>query len=101
MTRRNATKRFDASKVQGDGAWVEARVMTIGDMLEAQKTKDSNMEFTLKMFKSHIVDWNWSDENGEPLPSPSDEPEILHTLTQEEYQFLTEVFRGSETELKN
>jgi hypothetical protein len=75
--------------------------MTIGDMLEAQRTEDSNMVFTLRMFESHIVDWNWSDEDGEPLPPPADEPEVLETLTKEEYQFLTGVFQGTETELKN
>jgi hypothetical protein len=75
--------------------------MTIGDMMEAQKTEDSDMVFTLNMFETHIVDWNWSDEDGVPLPPPADEPKVLETLTQDEYRFLTGVFQGTEAELKN
>lgn len=56
----------------------------------------------LQMIVSKLVGWNWTDDQGEPLPEPS--PEILEDLDQREIEWLMDAISGdqeTEGERKN
>jgi hypothetical protein len=76
--------------------------MTVADMREASNIPaEQDFEYTLGLFKRRVRDWNWVDEDGEPLPNPQEDPNVLDTLTDEEFNFLVGCIKGSEEELKN
>jgi len=53
------------------------------------------------ILKGNVIDWNWTDDDGNPLPNPRENPEIIETLVGEETNFLSALIRGSEAKVKN
>lgn len=47
-----------------------------------------------KMLGHAIVAWNWTDDDGEALPLPSEDPEVLGELYHEEVTWLTNATPG-------
>ena len=98
MPQRQGTRRVDASAVQGDGAYVIVRKMPYGlakegrRLLEASASADVQDEFTLRMFTDCVVEWNWVDDKGNPLPLPKDAG--IAELTVEETSFLAGAIAG-------
>ena len=100
MPKRKTVKRFETDEVQGEGSYVVISGVKVREIREARsKTDDPNyddMEFGLSMLTDHILEWNWVDDLGNPLPLPSERPEVIDELTTEESEYLAELLVGSE-----
>lgn len=105
MPKRKRIVRYPSDEIQGEGSWVLVALLTVAEMREVrkeQKAKDADMfELGVTLMKSHVKDWNWVDDEGEPMPSPKDQPGIVEGLSDPESGFLSECIRGSESETKN
>jgi hypothetical protein len=125
MPKRQNIYTYNSEEVQGEGSWVKIRAMTYGRQKElreaaaeakalgqavksggmtpeemeaalqdggaASKLLSMNDELLIEL----VYSWNWVDEDGEPLPLPEDEPEIIQGLTIQEMQFLSEAIKGN------
>ena len=106
MPSRKSTIRINAESVQGDDAYVVLRRLTVGEIKGAMQAPDdedglASFQRALKMYHDHVVEWNWVDDAGEPLPQLKDDPAIVDMLTDAETLFLGRALAGSEQELKN
>lgn len=103
MSRRKKVKKYDSINVQGEGSFVKFSVMSLGEMrnLEDEIEDEGNIEYSIRKIKEHFVEWNWADEEGEPLPSPTEDDDVLDDLTGEEFNFLCRCVVGSEDNRKN
>ena len=59
------------------------------------------MELTVRRYVDHILDWNWVDENDDPLPLPKDDPSVIDKLYNSEITFLSEALFGQGQDEKN
>jgi len=127
MAKRRSITKHDSSEVQGEGSFVVLSGVKVKEMREARKQSrrariararrdaelennplaevpedDEDLEFEggIQMLTAHIVDWNWVDDDGNPLPLPKERPNVVDELTNEESEFLVEILTGSE-EAKN
>jgi len=63
---------------------------------------DEQYDSSVRYFADHILEWNWADEDENPLPLPKDDPAVVDGLTNEEANFLGQSLAGgSEDERKN
>lgn len=108
MPRQKRTIRHDSSHVQGEGSWVELSKLTWGEIKamrkvveETEGNADLQFEAGEDRIIKHVLDWNWADEDGNPLPKPQDDPSVFDDLTDEEFGFLADAMVGSAEERKN
>lgn len=103
MARRNRVKKYASYDVQGEGSFVKFKVMSLGEMrsVEVDIEAEGNIEYSLRKIKENFVEWNWADEEGNPLPSPLEDEAVLDDLTADEFNFLCRCVVGSEGDLKN
>jgi hypothetical protein len=93
---RRATVRIETESIQ-PGSWVEYVPLNVGERFKAQT-------IGAEIVRNHIKRWNFSDDNGDPIPSPTDDPDAFDKLTVYEYRGLTEIvagFYGPQDTLKN
>ena len=87
MAKRNSTKRIDSDVVQGEGSYVVVRRLKIGGwrtLREKSAKEDAdNFAIDLETIQEYIVEWNWVDDDGEPLAF-----DAVDDLTIEEKSFL-------------
>jgi hypothetical protein len=83
---------------QGDESWVEYVPFTVEERFDTDKQKTMKEEVF-----DRIKKWNWKDKDGNDLPNPEDEPEILNTRTTYEYACLINVIYSmpDENDVKN
>ena len=68
------TYKIDSSSVQGEGSFIELKRITYGERREViakiQELEDNDtlFAFYLEKVKEFVLDWNWQDENGVPIP---------------------------------
>jgi len=100
---RKSVVKLDSNKVQGVGTWVKVSKMTVGEIMDVDtlSEEEGKIQYSTRMLKEHVMEWNWTDDEGKPLPQPKDDPAQLENLTQDEFQFLCEVVVSGGTELKN
>lgn len=48
----------------------------------------------LTWIAERLIDWDWTDQRGQPLPKPDGTPEPLRKLTPEEIHYLRQALRG-------
>ena len=108
MPERKKTVKLQSTRAQGKDSWVEVVPLTVRGSrefrgrLEAADNTEAREAILLAELCAHIVAWNWVDEDGKPLPSPQQEPEVLEGLTSREVIFLRDALNGGdEQELKN
>ena len=106
MPQRMSIKRFESPEIQGDDSWIEVSRLTVGEarIINEQQGKDDldSFEAVLPLYRKHITNWNWVDDDGEPLPLPEDDPDVIDRLTDREFAFVAECLSGgSEDEQKN
>lgn len=87
MPRMTQTRRIDTESVQGEGSWVDA---TSPRVREVRRCAVGGQEYesALALLTAHIVGWNWTDEEGNALPIPSEDENVVDDMTQDEIIFL-------------
>lgn len=105
MAKRQRVKRYDSSSVQGEDSWVIVASQTVAEVRKLQKLakgKDADaFEIGVTVMKTHVREWNWVNDDGDPLSQPKDEPEVIELLTNDEVVFLGKCILGSEADAKN
>lgn len=102
MPERKNVRKFDSSSVQGEGSYVTLSRLTVQERLDAMNAGDANtFEMGIELLKDHVLEWNWVDDEGKPLPQVPDSPEVLHAITLDEADFLGRCMMGTEEEAKN
>ena len=117
--KRKRIVRVFTDDVQGKGSWALVAKLTVREMRENRaritaeqdqmlkdgeitaKVTDNQFEAGIDLIRRHVKDWNWVDDDGEPLPNPKDKPEIVDDLTDEELKALGGAILGREVEVKN
>jgi len=103
MAKRTTVKRFDTDEVQGEGSYVvlsSLKVKEIRHLRNADKAKDNDFDAFdegCKLLAQHIVDWNWVDDEDQPLPLPKGKVSVIDMLTNEESEFLSDLMTGTDT----
>lgn len=107
MSKRQNVRKIDTPKLQGPGSFVEFRRFTYGESKTIQAAKaehadDANwqQDESVRLLCEHLVNWNWVDDVGDPLPLPKDDPTVVDQLTDEEMEFLAGLF-GTKVDAKN
>ena len=108
MPKRLNTRKFTSEVVQGDDSWVVLKRATMGEGKEAGRLNtdipidgdggpdranlrsDRNNVF----LANRVVEWNWVDDAGTPLPQPKDDPNIVDSLTDLEIDWLIDHAAG-------
>jgi len=103
MPQRQAVRKIDSTEVQGDGSWVRMRKPKGRDIKEAMKKNEAQGEDaggleayadSMDLLRTHVLEWNWVDDDDKPLPHPQD-ADVFDELTIGEIQFLTEHLTGN------
>ena len=97
-------QRIDTSSVQGEGSYIILRV-SWGDVMRLRHRAVSG-EFdeeadTQAILSQSIVEWNWVDDNGELLPLPREDADVIDQLLLSEINFLVSAILGDEGNEKN
>lgn len=104
-SRPERTTRVDCDPVQGADSYVVLRRLTVGeiDELQRQRTREhwSDGTYSKQIIARRIVEWNWVDFDGAPLPQPKDNPSVIDQLTEDEVHFLSGVMHPEEANQGN
>lgn len=119
--KRQNVKKYSSESVQGDDSWVELRRTTLAEGMELRRAQrrasrlavrsavaesvadaddaedlaEAAAEAELRKFLGQrVAAWNWVDDDGNPLPQPSEDVTVVDRLTDNEVAFLTECLRG-------
>ena len=83
-------RKIDSSEVQGKNSFVLMQAPTMGDIqaiaLPNTTDKNANMEYAMFLLGRLVKNWNWVDDNGDPLSKPSEE--VIMNLPYAEIKFL-------------
>ncbi len=105
MAKRLAVYTVPSDEVQGEGSYVKIRAVTRGEAKELTRVLEglSQAERIARddqFLADHIYDWNWVDDDGNPLPLPSQDISVLDRLTVQESTFLAECITGEKAQKK-
>ena len=96
-------RRIPTENLQGPESYVVVRSPKWGLLRKAQKESKASdaaagITFAEEIIVKSVLEWNWTDDNGDPLPLPKDEPSVLEDLDAEEVAFLVEKITGAFSE---
>lgn len=106
MPKRMTVKKYATEEVQGAGSYVKLSAIKVKEIKALRKrANDQDSEFDvfgmgMSLVAEHVLDWNWVDDDGEPLPAPQESPEVLDELTSDEANLIARLLMG-EDEAKN
>lgn len=113
---RQNVKRYETPELQGKGSWIEVRLCTIGENeafikesrrlaeavgeAEANSEEEANLIAEVKSlgmdwYARYVIAWTWKDDDGQPLPLPSAQRDVVDKLTQPELEFVAAAISGS------
>lgn len=122
MAQRMNTVRVASDAVQGPGSYVVVRKLgytqrqrATGLLTEAfggqlPKSRDlgevqlplqlmqANDAFTRELLAGNVAEWNWVDDEGQPLPLPSADLGVVDRLTEDEVNFVVRAIQSGMTE---
>ena len=90
MSKRVSTvKRFDTDAVQGEGSYVKMRSLKLREVRALRKERNNpdfdGVEQMADIIAKQLIEWNWVDDEGEPIPCT---PEGVDELTEAEAELL-------------
>lgn len=97
MARRNNKSRIPTDAVQGEGSYVVLRRMTVdeltglGKAMEGANTEEQ-IAYSRAIVSQYVEEWDWVDDEGQPLPFPKDDPSVVGKLTDLELKTIIEGF---------
>jgi len=104
MSQRNRSKRVDNTVNHNEG-WLIYNLPSMGETRDSAKelqlsikahgdNSDEVTNLIFRQFAGYIVDWNWIDDEGNPLPKPSDNWKVMEQLTNEEFTYIVELIKA-------
>jgi hypothetical protein len=96
--------RVDSAEVQGEGSFVLLKRPSWSEMRKYMEGKIDAEDLTVygkQYLQMTVLDWNWVDDNGNPLPKPSDNPDVIDQLSIEESTFLMNALSFERKDPKN
>ena len=90
MPQRQRVKQVKSEEVQGADSWVKIRKPTVAEARELLGNAEPGAKF-----RQVVLDWNWVDDDGNPLPKPGDVPDITDLLTADEITFINGALTGT------
>lgn len=100
-TRQNI-KRVASESVQGEGSWVSVKALTLGEskQIAAEATAGegdtvAQLALATRLIQQRVLAWTWVDDEGNDLPLPSADPNVVDLLTTDEVLFLGRAINGS------
>lgn len=81
----------------------------IADLTDSDKDKaygdsgltDELVNYADREFSKYILEWNWVDDNDEPMPMPKDDYTVMGKLYPHEYNYIMSLFTPDEQTEKN
>lgn len=99
MPKRRSVKKHPCDEVQGEESYVILTAVKVREIRILRKMGDDpnfdEFEGGIQLLAKHIADWNWVNDEGQPLPKPREDSEVIDELTNEESEFLVGLLIGS------
>jgi hypothetical protein len=88
-----AIEKVNCEAIMGEDSWVEIRNPTYEDLElvmdgAGEMDEGKKMEISKMLINRLVLNWNWVDDDGAPMPKPT--PEILSKLPLQETLFLVD-----------
>lgn len=125
MPKRQSVRRIVSTEMQGEDSWIELASPKMEEMkayranlapiqerieqLQKEGVKDTDKRLVKareelnvegeKLISNYVKAWNWVDDDGNPLPPPSEEGAV-NKLTMSEIKWITEQFDFGQKEKK-
>lgn len=94
IPKRNRIKTITGN-INHDGGKIVIKAPTVGDQRHNQKHlktfKDGSDEQELaanQWMADYVLDWDWIDDDGNPLPKPHRNPEVFIQITNDELKYI-------------
>jgi hypothetical protein len=84
----------DSSEIQGEGSFVKIKNISLNEILEHSQSADGKpsdeeaAQLGLQILDDMIVEWDWVDDDDEPLPVPAENPGTIASLPFQESSWL-------------
>lgn len=98
MPERQRVRKLPSPAVQGADSWVQIKAITVGEAKRLQRLSGADESevdaASRKLMSEYVLDWNWVDDVGNPLPKPHENPDVFDFLTPAEVQFIANALGG-------
>jgi hypothetical protein len=125
MAKRQSIYVINSPDIQGEGSWIKVKRVEYGEakkvnrqlrLMKREKeqaaagagngrsedeVQDALTAYNDAWIAEHLLDWNWVDDEGVPLPAPSKDPTVLDRLDVQEMAFIDEVLTGERDQKKS
>lgn len=101
MAQRMAVRRIPTEEVQGEDSFIVASMVTLEDWDEVDKKQKKGEPYVVAMrdvMARRVLDWNWVDDDGKPLPKPKGNPSVFAKLTGPEIEVVERAISGRKAE---
>jgi hypothetical protein len=99
VAQRLSVKTVPSVEVQGEGSWVKLRAVTVGEAEDMRSLADlpedenspeyrAKQDDIFKKLATIVIEWDWVDDDGTPLPCPPKDWTVFKRLTTDEMAFL-------------
>jgi len=84
----------DSSEIQGEGSFVKIKNISLNEILEHSQSANGKpddeeaAQLGLQILDDMIVEWDWVDDDDEPLPVPAENPGTIASLPFQESSWL-------------
>lgn len=98
MPTRQRIHKYPSKEIQGEDSWVTCSLLTVRDQRMAKQAITAGKdpaEVGVEIILEHVLEWNWVDDDGNPMPQLKDDPEYIENMTDAEITFLTECISGT------
>ena len=105
MAKRKNIIRISTESVQGEGSFVAFKRPTLDEITALAKatenaTQEEQIAYARALVSEYVVDWDWVDDDDNPLPLPQLDPSVVGKLTDTELRAIMTGFSLSEDEKK-
>jgi len=102
MAKRVSVIKYNTDEVQGEGSFVVLSALKVKEIRElrqqGKKKGFDAFEGGIQLLAQHVVDWDWVDDEGEPLPLPKSDLGVVDLLTNDEAELLSILLTGGQDE---
>ena len=84
----------DSSEIQGEGSFVKFKNVSLTDILKYSQGADNKLDdqdaaqMGLQVLDDMIIEWDWVDDDDQPLPVPAENPGTIASLPFQESSWL-------------